>query len=446
VFLNQERAIQGWNDSDIPKLWLYNLHYFDHPQCDLIERWILENPIGQGNGWEPYPLALRIVNWIKWALSGGDLSANGVRSLHRQADFLSQSLERHLGANHLFAGLTALVAAGLFFDSAKAQRWLDEGCEMLHRELSEQVLSDGGHFERSPMYHALILENLLDLVNLERTFYAGLADVHRWSQKAADMLCWLSQMSHPDGRIAFFNDAAFAIAPEPSELTSYATRLGIESNAHLPLGASGYRRLANNDATLLFDAAPVGPDYQPGHAHADTLSFELSLKGARALVNSGTSTYEKSAERQWQRGTAAHNTVRIDGLDQSEMWGAFRVARRARPFDIRSDGQTFVEAAHDGYRRLAKPVVHRRRLEFKKDLLIYDSIEGRGRHQVDVFFHFHPETEPEILLDSKLHRQTHESRWYPQFNRAVRNQTVVGSWTGTCPAEFLTVIPLRGRL
>jgi hypothetical protein len=126
------------------------------------------------------------------------------------------------------------------------------------------------------------------------------------------------------------------------------------------------------------------------------------------------------------------------------MWGAFRVARRARPFDVRSDGHSFVEAAHDGYRRLAKPVVHRRRLEFKDDLLVYDSIEGRGRHQVDVFFHLHPEADTETLLDPKLNRQLHESRWYPQFNSVVRNRTVVGSWTGTCPVEFLTVIPLRG--
>ena len=79
----------------------------------------------------------------------------------------------------------------------------------------------------------------------------------------------------------------------------------------------------------LLDVAPVGPDYLPGHAHADTLSFELSLFGQRVLVNSGTSQYEAGPERSRQRGTAAHNTVIVDGHDSSEVWAGFRVARRA---------------------------------------------------------------------------------------------------------------------
>ncbi|MEN9780004.1 MAG: hypothetical protein RL014_1152 [Pseudomonadota bacterium] len=94
---------------------------------------------------------------------------------------------------------------------------------------------------------------------------------------------------------------------------------------------SGYVRLDNGPAVALLDVAPVGPDYLPGHAHADTLSFELSVGAQRVLVNSGTSCYGSSAERLRQRGTAAHNTVVVNGQDSSEVWGGFRVARRPLP-------------------------------------------------------------------------------------------------------------------
>ena len=134
---------------------------------------------------------------------------------------------------------------------------------------------------------------------------------------------------------------------------------------------SGYVRLAAGPAVALLDVAPLGPDYLPGHAHADTLSFELSLFGQRVIVNGGTSRYGSGPERLAERGTAAHSTVQIDGADSSEVWGGFRVARRARPRDVRVHpgldplppvlspaaagacaGVLEVSAAHDGYCRL----------------------------------------------------------------------------------------------
>lgn len=442
-FLNQEHTIESWNDEELPKLWLYNLHYFDYPTADLIERWIRENPTGMGNGWEPYPLSIRIVNWIKWAITHAPINQAVLNSLQLQSEYLSQSLEYHLGGNHLLANAVALTIAGLHFNGEPAQRWTQLGTNLLAGELDEQILSDGGHYERSPMYQAVLLESLLDLINVSQTLNP-LLEVNRcsWRKCAGNMLGWLLKMTHPDGQIAFFNDCAFDVAPEPSELLAYASRLGIEP-PESPLSSSGYRRLSADETLALFDAGPVGPDHQPGHAHADTLSFELSHRGRRVLVNSGTSTYEKGLDRQWQRGTAAHNTVRIDRLDQSEVWSAFRVARRAFPFDIRSDGKSFAEAAHDGYSRLSDPVVHRRRLEISRtEVIVTDQIEGRGRHIIELFFHFHPSAQPNIALDPKLTKDVKPSHWYPQFNTSVPNTTVVGTWTGETPVQFKTVIPL----
>jgi uncharacterized heparinase superfamily protein len=285
------------------------------------------------------------------------------------------------------------------------------------------------------MYHSLILEDVLDLINLGHSYPGLLPD---WSEVAARMLSWLHQMTHPDGRISFFNDAAFAVAPDPAQLTEYADRLGIQSDRR-PLAESGYVRLENARAVVLFDAAPIGPDYQPGHAHADTLSFELSIDGARQIVNSGTSTYENNATRQSQRATAAHNTIRIDGEDSSEVWSAFRVARRARPINIKTDHHTFAEAAHDGYTRIKDPVIHTRRLDLTEtELRITDTLQALRTHRAEISFHHHPQSTLKVNLDPKLTRTEDSTLWYPEFNRSEPNKTVIAHWTGTCPAQFIT--------
>jgi uncharacterized heparinase superfamily protein len=436
-FLNQEREPLGWNDPFMPKLWLYNLHYFDAPEPDLMRRWIAENPAGCSNGWEPYPLSLRIVNWIKWALAGGPLDADCTASLARQAERLSRTLEYHLLGNHLFANAKALVFAGLFFE---CERWLRIGCETLARQVPEQVLADGGHFERSPMYHSIVLEDLLDLINLHRTY--GMAEPETWVDAARRMLGWLDHMCHPDGRIAFFNDAAFGVAPEPGSIFDYARRLEVRT-LHRQLGESGYMRLEDDATVLLFDAAPIGPDFQPGHAHADALSFELSRYGQRIIVNSGTSTYETGALRAFQRGTAAHSTVVVDGCDQSEVWSAFRVARRARTFDRATDGAQFVQAAHDGYHRLRPGVTHRRRIEMTRDLVkVTDELLGRGSHAVAMRFHKHPDTagKVRIHLDGKCEHKIEPGHYYPSFNVSVPNRCVVGTWRGSLPVSFRSVV------
>jgi uncharacterized heparinase superfamily protein len=180
VFLNESRSITSkasWNDTAVEKLWLYNLHYFDDLNADgavtrrewhrrLIERWIEESPPGYGNGWEPYPSSLRIVNWIKWTLSGGELSPRAIASLAVQIRFLCNRLEFHLLGNHLLANAKALIFAGAFFEQEEGEGWLAKGLAILRREIPEQILADGGHFERSPMYHGIILEDFLDIENI----------------------------------------------------------------------------------------------------------------------------------------------------------------------------------------------------------------------------------------------------------------------------------------
>jgi uncharacterized heparinase superfamily protein len=411
IFLRVEGTLEevGWNGSQREKLWRYNQHYFDdlnavgaadraHWHLPLMDGWVRNNPPGVGSGWEPYPTSLRIVNWVKWHLAGNPLPEACVQSLAVQARWLSRRVEHHLRGSHLFANAKALCFAGLFFQGREADGWLRKGLRLLEREVREQVLPDGGHFERSTMYHALAVEDMLDVCNLWTWGAVALGEpgqrqLAAWRERAAGMLGWLRGMCHPDGEIALFNDAAFGVAPAVSELGAYADRLGLGRTAPAPLpdaGAerraiqfpdSGYVRLESPEAVALLDVAPLGPDHLTAHAHADTLSFEFSLFGQRLFVNSGTSCYEVSAERLRQRGTAAHNTVTVDGQDSSEVWGSFRVARRAYPFglfvDCAASGALEVVCSHDGYRRLPGQVVHTRRWRLGENtLVVEDTVTG----------------------------------------------------------------------
>jgi uncharacterized heparinase superfamily protein len=446
-FLSSERDIaEGglpqWDSPAWPRLWRYNLHYFDDLVADdaeargawhrdLVSRWIADNPVGQGTGWEPYPLSLRVVNWIK-----ADLPESADHSLAVQARWLTGRLEIHLLGNHLWANAKALVFAGVYFEGDEAARWRERGLSILCRELREQILPDGGHFERSPMYHAILLEDLLDLLQLHSRYPSVLppADVAAWRATALRMLRWLRVMTHPDGGIAFFNDAALGVAPDLAALRDYAQRLGVIGTREPTLDASlapievlsdsGYVRLSVGAAVLIADVGEVGPDYLPGHAHADTLSFELSVGSRRMLINSGTSTYEAGPERLRQRGTAAHNTVVVDDADSSEVWSSFRVARRARPFDVawgEEGGVLWVRAAHDGYTRLPGRPVHRREFRLTAEgLSVTDRVEGRYR-TAQAVFHLHPEATPEMLGIRADQFRAARNTWHPRFGESVDN-------------------------
>lgn len=339
-FLNQNVESElgaVWNCDELPKLWLYNLHYFNDLKSvgseerqdllkDLLVSWTGQNPPGHGVGWEPYPLSIRIVNLIKWQLSKPNFDTNIVASLAVQIRYLEANIEYHLKGNHLFSNAKALVFAGYFFDGPEAIRWLQKGMKILISEVSEQILGDGGHYERSPMYHALALEDMLDLENLMLTkpelFSNYQVHIEPWPKIIDKMIFWLTSMSHPDGNISFFNDASFGIAPSNVEILSYAKRLGhiIGNDIRdvIYLKDSGYICVAKGPITLLIDVAAVGPDYIPAHAHADSLSYEFSFKEQRVVVNSGTSLYDQGTARDFQRGTSAHSTVEIDSENSSE--------------------------------------------------------------------------------------------------------------------------------
>ena len=401
LFLNKKGRLDviGWDGDQIEKLWRYNQHYFDYLNSQdldyvfnwrdaLLNDWLENCNHGECVGWEPYPTSLRIVNWIKWSLRGNRLTKSLLDSLATQAQWVSDRPEYHILGNHLFANAKALVFAGLYFKGRDADKWLIQGLKIIQVELDEQVLNDGGNFELSTMYHCIFLEDLLDLINF-CSVYPHLIQkelIDTWRLKASSMLNWLDCMVHPDGAIGFFNDSATGIASTPLELFEYATSLDIQTSKSelkpgpIHLKDSGYVRVEAGKLVCLIDVAKVGPDYLPGHAHADTLSFECSLFGKRLFVNGGTSEYGSGQIRFRERGTANHNTVVVDQKNSSEVWSGFRVARRAYPFDLKintTEDIIHVECSHNGYERLSKGLTHSRIWKASNsDLYILDTVKG----------------------------------------------------------------------
>lgn len=475
-----ELAELGWYGPCAEKLWRYNQHYFDDLNAlgadqrrnwhsALVEHWLVGNPPAAGDGWEPYPTSLRICNWLKASASGLALSHAAWHSLAAQARWLTKRLEWHLLGNHLFVNAKALVLAGLAFDGEEAAAWLTKGLTILREQLPEQLLPDGGQFERSPMYHALALEDLLDLINAAQAAQTpGLADdLATWRAVAAKMLHWLRVMTHPDGRLARFNDSADGVAPDNAELERYAAALGVESvpaealrlveageassasnkpAAVLHLPDSGYVRAEWGPAVAILDVAPVGPDYLPGHAHADTLSFELSLHGRLLVVNGGTSCYGGSARRLQERGTAAHSTLQVAGHDSSEVWSSFRVGRRARPLDVQV-GAAQVSASHDGYCWLPGKPLHTRTWRFVKDGLDVEDMVSAPELPCLAYFHLAPgltlkfETQNvwQVMAGSELRAQVdvrhgqgsaQASTYAPEFGVVLPTQSLVVACEG----------------
>lgn len=391
LFLNDKEAFSGWNDANRDKLWLYNLHYFDwlrQPGISedegnkWIQKWIEENPAPTGNGWEPYTLSLRIVNWIKWHLSGHELNEKARHSLAVQVRFLTKRLEYHLLANHFLANAKALVFAGVFFEGTEAKRWLKKGLEIYRQQLPEQILLDGGHFELSPMYHSIILEDLLDLKNIQAPL--------KLDDYIDRMTYWLSVMTGPDGQIALFNDAAHGIALDPDIIANYAESLGFKQKSFqtpVLLRESGYARLSNGDLTLIADCGEIGPSYQPGHAHADALSFEVWKGERKVITNSGTCRYYDSPERKYQRSSAAHNTVVIDNRNSSQIWGSHRIGKRGKIILQRLESPYVLKGAFSH----SSGIVHKREWDVSdnKRIVIKDCFVCKDKriHSISIYYH-----------------------------------------------------------
>src|SRR5256886_3524790 len=271
----------------------------------LVATWIEAHPPHDGDAWHPYPLSTRVGNWIAALTLLPDLASPELSgSLWRQLQRLRVNVEDDVLGNHVIRNARALVLGGTSVGAADLAR---RGIELLRRELPEQVLSDGGHYERSPSYHLVVLRDLLEI---------QAASPHSWLGEAIDrMRGFAAALARPDGVPALFNDGTVD-APR-LELPDPPEGLAV-------LADSGFVVVRDGPLWLAFRCGPSAPDFLPAHAHADALSFQLWWRGRPVVADPGTYTYEPGADRDWFRSTRAHSTVVVDGRNQFKAWGAFR--------------------------------------------------------------------------------------------------------------------------
>ncbi len=403
IFLNQSRTFSSeinWNDDHFGKLWTYNLNYFDflHQETFSLEKGMkliydfIQKIEFCKDGLEPFPISLRVMNWIKF-ITYHQIEDDSIdSSLYTQLKILVDNLEYHLLGNHLLENGFALLFGAYYFEDPSFYR---QAKKILNAELKEQLLADGGHFERSPMYHQIMLFRVLDCINLVKNNTPFNKELETFLRSKAElMLGWLKHVTFQNGDIALLNDSAFNIAPTTRKLFQYSKQLGLSSQT-LPLKESGYRKIENNNYECIVDIGEVGADYIAGHAHSDTLSFILYYNKKPFIVDTGISTYNKTRRRQLERSTSSHNTVQIDEIEQTEIWGGFRVARRAYP-KIIEDAPNRIIASHTGYARIG--VEHTRSFDFHSNkIVIIDNVVKKNNQRAKAYLHFHPNKKVKLI-------------------------------------------------
>lgn len=380
-----------WNFQNFGKLWNYNLQYTHYILQDDIPKQVkldllnsLYGALQMGDlALEPYPVSIRSINVIRFICANKVDDQNILSSLYTELSFLFSRLEFHILGNHLLENAFALCLGGALFSN---EIWHNRAVEILRRELDEQILSDGAHFELSPMYHNIIFFRLLELIDWYRNYNLNDDDFLIFCrQKASLMRGWLEHMKFQNNDIPLFNDAAKGIAYESSFLIGYADDLAI-SRSNFALGVSGYRSFKNDVYEIKIDFAQLGASYQPGHAHADALSFILYYKGEPLFVEQGTSTYQIGERRNLERSTEAHNTIVVNGENQSEVWGGFRVGRRART-TIHEESSRIYKGTHDGYKRYG--IIHERKFILDtRQIQVIDKLSQKG--DATLYLHIHP--------------------------------------------------------
>lgn len=454
-----------WGHTGAGRLFAFQLQYGDWLRADAVppavraahlRDWMARERAGLG--WHPAVISERAFAWAKLLTTAGALPPEPAlraalsASLADQLATLAANLELDLLANHLLFNRLALVLGGLLLDGPDAAGWrAGEGAA--RAELAEQVGADGAHYERSPMYHALVLERVLDLLNLAAARPGRLEPATDVALRAAAarMLGALAVWTHPDGEIALFGDAAHGFAAQPAELVAYAARLGVAAAGPAVPGVldrAGFVRLEAAPFTLLASVAGPLPSYQPGHAHCDALAFELSLGRERVVTDTGVYEYVPGPRREASRATRSHATLAIGGREQAELWSGHRAGGRPRVRLGAVEPGRSAEASCAGW---ATPdVVHVRHFDVsERGVRILDRLEGPAA-TVEASLPLAPDVEVALdglratlrlpsgarlalALPGGLAWRLERGPYYPAFGREVERAVLRGSapdWRG----------------
>ena len=369
---------------------------------ELILDWIETQGSWQKLSWRPEVLGARIANWIgqsEYLCTGAgepfrsrflDSLARQTRHLARTARFANPGAER-------IVTLKGLIFADL--SAATRRRRLTRWLRSLEQEIDRQILSDGGHVERSPAVQFAVLRHLVDIRTAIRD---GRAEMPPKLQTAIDRMApMLRFWRHGDGGLALFNDSTEGEGWLIDVALTRAEARGkpLDSAPH-----SGFERLTANRTLVIMDTGAPPPPPLDRHAHAGTLSMEISVGKERLVVNCGAHADDVPDWRGAQRATAAHSTVTVEDVNSAQVLSGGGLGNRPREVTVSrrdADGNTWIDASHDGFTR-SLGLVHHRRLFLSAngaDLRGEDTLTGSGNHRFTVRFHLHPTVQASLVQD-----------------------------------------------
>jgi hypothetical protein len=420
-------------------------------QADYIVRsldsWLDANPYLSGVNWtSSLELAERITSWsFLYPLVAEHVARDhGFRrrwldSIYLHLSRITRKLSLYSSANnHLVGELVGLFMGSSCFNFwPECDGWRDRAQKLLEREIRLQVGEDGVNREQAMSYHLFTMELFLLAFAIGRN--TGSPFSEGYAQRLRGMAGFLDAVATSGGDLPWYGDsddargfvlsedesglevtmqlagllfgepqwlrfgerptaAARALIPDLLPNLDSGPKRAVQARELFPDAGLACVRSHDDNVRLLVDFGPLGFTSIAAHGHADALSLWLAIGDGYFLVDAGTYAYHSHPEwREFFRSTAAHNTASVDGESQSQtagrfLWSAKANARLLR-FETKSHDVT-IEAEHDGYARLQDPVTHRRNVCFDRttgNLVISDSFQCTGRHQVDLFFHMHEE-------------------------------------------------------
>ena len=411
-----------WNDGridDQTDLWQARLYAFEHlwklvtgvespdssrKAVEAFDGWLrnwlrtvrIDEPGYLRGRWTPYCVSLRLRHWLfylAWRSTDDRRPLDGalIRAAYKNALFLSNHVEWDVGGNHLIENGAALVVAGVAFEE---REWRRQGLSVLATAAETQFLADGGHFERSPMYHIAVLVQYLTVCDLlDRSGHDVPTPVRRVARAG---VAFLEDLSPPDGRIPLLNDSVHGYTLSLPACLRYAENITLgEGPMKGPTAErTGYQWLGNEAGSMLVDGGPVGPAHLPGHSHNDLLTVLLWVDGRPVLTDTGVHDYEDGEMRQYARSVRSHNTVQVGDGEPIPLGGKYLMGRRTRP-ETWTDASATVrlfEGRYQGHPVGVSDYTHHREVRVGDDWwVVWDRVKTDGMRRVHSRFHLHPD-------------------------------------------------------
>lgn len=417
TFLNHEIDFGETIDWHLPelnrgtRLWKLNLNYHEflidvayafkdsgdskylNYIVETINNWLAQNPLGtKGYGkdnWNSYAISLRLVSWCKiYSTVGNHFSAVFDEKFKKyfwiQAYFLSDNLEYDILGNHFIKNWKCLHWCGKMLNDNNLTHLANS---LYSKYIASQFSDRGSHEELSPMYSGIVLEDLIEVFIIS-------PEDNALGHLIQEVYHNLEQMIFDD-QYAFFNDSILNNGVQFRDLESFYAKVNALSRKEIDssfLDLDNYLVLRTKDEHIIVDFAKVILGKQPGHLHCDSLSFEYARKGQKIFTNSGTYEYNAGNRRSYSRSTEAHNTLKYGQFDQSEIWGAFRVAKKAQVGCrvLHYDRDSFeAEGSVCGF-NFKKDISHQRTLKKEKDYIyIADKLISNENDSTRSVIYFH---------------------------------------------------------